>query len=172
MTPTATANGTVPPPGDNHPWRDRQTFGGPSSSHDREATPRRRSEEPPRPSTSRSPLGKGHYTDERAKEHMKAKRLEDEGARRETARAAAVEQKRERSPIFTPDMQAIFSIADVDRTMRGLSAHTLNSFLIHLQEQGHITHVAHQNEAPQDHMEHDLHPYPGRSQGGPSSGHC
>jgi hypothetical protein len=117
-------------------------------------------------------LGKGHYTDERAKVHRKAKRLEDEDARRETALAAEVEQKRERSHILTPDMQAILSIADADRTKRGLSAYTLNYSLVSLQEQGHITQAAHQNEAPQDHMEQDLHPHLGRSQGAPSSVHC
>ena len=172
LTSTATAKETVPSPGDNHQQRDRPTFGGPSSSRDREATPRCRFKDPPRPSTSRSTLGKEHYTDERAKEHKKAKRLEDEDARRETARATVVEQKRERPPILTPDLQAILSIADAHRTMRGLSAHTLNNFLIYLQEQGHITQAAHQNEAPQEHMKQDLHPHLGRSQGAPSSGHC
>ena len=117
-------------------------------------------------------MGKGHYTDELAKEHNKAKRLEDEDAMRETTRAAAVEQKREKPPILTPDLHAILSIADADFTKRGLSAHTQNSFLIHLQEHGHLTQAVHQNEAPQDHMEQALHPHPGRSHGAPLSGHC
>jgi hypothetical protein len=109
----------------------------------------------------------GHYTDDRAKEHRKYKRLEEEEARRETARAAAVEQKREQSPILTPDLQGILHVADADRTPRGLSAHTLSSFLIHLQEQGHLSQAAHQNAAPQDQMEQDLHSHPDRSQGAP-----
>ena len=114
----------------------------------------------------------GHYTDDRAKEIRKSKRLEDEEARRETARAAAVEQRREQSPILTPDLHAILNVADEDRKTRGLSAHTLSSFLTHMQQQGHLTQAAHQNEAPQDHMEQDLHSHPGRSQGAPASGHC
>ena len=172
VSPTATTRGTVLSPGDNHQPRDSRTPSRPSSSRDREATPRRRSEEPPRPCTSRSPLGKGHYTDDRAKEHRKAKRLEDEDAMRETTRAAVVEQKREKSSIFNPDMHAILSIADASRTKRGLSAHTLTNFLIHMQEQGHFTQAAHQNETPQNHMEQDLHPHHGRSQGAPLPGHC
>ena len=172
LTPTVTARGAAPSPGGSHRPRDRESSSGSSSLRDRGSTPRRRSEEPPRLRLSRSPLGMGHYTDEWAKKHRKAKRLEDEDARRETARAAAVEQRREQSPNLTPDLHAILNIADVDRTTRGLLAHTLSSFFIHLQEHGHITQAAHQNEAPHDHIEQDLHSHPGRSQGAPSSGHC
>jgi hypothetical protein len=172
LTPTVTAQGADQSLCGSHRPSDRGHSGGSSSSRDRESTPRRRSEEPPRPRLSRSPLGMGHYTDARAKEHMKSKRLEDEDARRESSRAAAVEQKREQSPILTPDLHAILNVADADRTTKGLSAHTLSSFLTLLQEQGHFTQAAHQNEAPQDHMEQDLHSNPGRSQGAPSSGHC
>jgi hypothetical protein len=88
----------------------------------------------------------------------------------ETARAAVVEQKRERSPILTPDLHALFSTVDADRIKRGLSAHTMRSFLVHLQEQGHLPQTAHQKEAPRDHMDQDLHLHHGRSQGAPSSG--
>ena len=59
-----------------------------------------------------------HFSDGREKEHKKAQRHTEEDARKESARAAVVEQKREKSPILTPDLHAILSIADADRTKR------------------------------------------------------
>ncbi len=113
-----------------------------------------------------------HFSDGREKEHRKVQRLTEENARGESAWAAAVEQKREKSPILTLDHHAILGIADAERPKRGISSHTLRSFLIHRQDQGHLPQAAHQKEAPKGHMEQDLHLHHGRSQGAPSLGHC
>jgi len=74
-----------------------------------------------------------------------------------------VKQNKEKSPILTPNLHGSLSLADEDRIKRDLSFHTLRSFLIHRQEQGHLPKAAHQNVAPQDHMEQDLHSHHGRS---------
>jgi hypothetical protein len=76
----------------------------------------------------------GQFFDRREKDQRKTHRIPEEEARREAARASAVEQKREKSPILTPDLYAIFSLADDDRIKRNLPAHTVRSLLIHLQE--------------------------------------
>ncbi len=142
-----------------------------AASRDREATPRRRSVDHTSGRSSLSPLGRSHPKEGKAREVLVGQRLTDEEARRESARAAAVVSRRALAPIITPDLQALLRSSDAERTARGLPAHTLNSFLLHLQEQGNLPQAAHQNEAPQDSMEQDLLTTPGRSQGAPSQGH-
>ncbi len=51
---------------------------------------------------------------------MKAHLHTEEDARTELARAAVVEQKREKSPILTPDLHAKLSITDANHTKKGL----------------------------------------------------
>jgi len=165
----------TPPTGPTGPHLqpcDRPSSCKPSSSCDRETTPRRLPEEPPCPRPGRTPLGVALFFDRREKEQRKTHRITDEEARKEAGRAAPVEQTKEKSPILTPDLHAILSLAEEDRIKRDLPAHTLRSFLINMQEQRHLPKAAHQNAAPQDHMEQDLHSHHGRSQGAPSSGHC
>jgi len=72
----------------------------------------------------------------------------------------------------TPDLHAMLVGADAKRRAHGLPAHTMKSFLRHLHLQVNNPQAAHQNAAPQDPMEHDLHLIPGSSQGAPSEGHC
>jgi len=166
--PTWTANTTFEGGHSGHP----RSLGSSTSSRGRDVTPRRRSEEPSRPRLSRSPLGMGHYTDARAKEVRRSKRHDDEAARRETARADAMHQRREKSPIFPPDLYALLGAEDAARATMGLPAHTMESFLLYLHQQVTIPQAAHQNAAPQDPMENDLQSAPSRSQGAPSEGHC
>ena len=96
-------------------------------------------------------------------EVKKLQRATEEEARREAARSAALAEKRAKSPIFSHDLQTLVASADADKRDRGLPAHTMESFLLHLHEQVQNPQAAHQNTAPQDTMEQDLHRIPGRS---------
>jgi len=133
---------------------------------------RRRSEEPAREKHGRSPLGMSHHGDERVKDLMKAHRVSDADSLRESARATVVVERRAQTPILTPNLQTLMQFGNQDWTLKGLPQHTLESFLSPLQEHAILSKAAHQNEAPHDPMEQDLHYHPGRSHGAPSSGHC
>ena len=130
--------GLVPPSVLTHPLNDSLLHGARAVRRDCEATQRRRSEDPPRPRSRRSPLGVAQFSNGREKEHKRAQRLTDEESKREAARAATLLSKRALSPIITPDLNALLIVADADRTMRGLPAHTLESFLHHMHEQATI----------------------------------
>jgi hypothetical protein len=105
-------------------------------------------------------------------EIKKLKRATEEEAMWEAARLATLAEKRAKSLIFSPNLQTLLATADADRRDRGLPVHTIESFLLYLQEQVQNLQAAHQNSAPQDPMEQDLHRIPGRSQGAPAEGHC
>ncbi len=106
------------------------------------------------------------------KEAKKTQRLTEEDARRETARATAVEAKRAMTPTSTPDLHAMLVGADAERRVHGLPAHAMESFLLHVHLQINNPQAAHQNATPQEPMEHDLQSIPGHSQGDPAKGHC
>jgi hypothetical protein len=135
---------------------------------DRDATPQRRPEKASRDRSSRSPLGRPNYIDDKTR--CKSTRLTEFEARREAERSAVVEEKRAKSPIFSADLQAMIASDNAFRLTRGLPPHTMESFLFLLHEQVNTTQAAHQNVAPQDPMEQDLQVGPGRSQGAPAEG--
>ena len=89
---------------------------------------------------------------------------------RESERSAAVGERRAKSTIFSADLHAMIATADADRRNRGLPPHTMETYLRHLHEQVNKPQAAHQNAAPQDPMEKDLHLDLGRSQGALAGG--
>ena len=139
---------------------------------DRDMTPRRRSAEAHRPRGGLSPLGRAHFAEGAMHAHKKAQRVSEDNIRRDTARSSAVEDRRARSPILGPDLYAMLGAADAARATVGLPAHTMESFLLYLQNQVKTPQAAHQNAAPQDPTEDDLRSAPSRSQGAPAEGHC
>ena len=76
---------------------------------DRESTPGRRAEEPPRASKGRSPLDMAHYAGSTTqyKDVKKAQRATEEDTRRDAARTTAVTEKRAKSPVLSPDLNAM-----------------------------------------------------------------
>jgi hypothetical protein len=98
-------------------------------------------------------------------EARKAQKFSQDEACREAARKAAVQDKRAKAPIFSPDLHAMLLVADADKRALGLPAHTMESFLLHMQTQVNHPKATHQNSAPQDPMEQELHRNHGRSQG-------
>jgi hypothetical protein len=115
-------------------------------------------------------LGKVPFKEGIPQDGWKAQKITEEEARREAARKVAVKEIRANSPIFSPDLHAILLAADAVRRGKGLEAHTIESFLLHLQTQVSHPHAAHQNASPQDPMEQELHHNHGRSQGAPVEG--
>ncbi len=65
-------------------------------------------------------------------------------------------KQRAKSPIFSADLHAMIATTDADRRDRGLPAHTMESFLLHLHELVNKPQAAHQNATPQDPIEQDL----------------
>ena len=170
--PTTDVARAAPPLSGNPPHQVPTPMHASTSYRDREMTPRRRSEEPKRKKSGRSPLGKAPFKEGISQDGRKAQKSTEEEARREAVRKAAVEENRTKSPIFSPDLHAILLAADAVRRGKGLEAHTIESFLLHLQTQVSHPHAAHQNASPQDPMEQELHHNPGHSQGAPVEGHC
>ena len=119
-----------------------------TSYRDREMTPRRRSEEPQRPKPGRSPLEKAPPKEGISQDGKKAQKITEDEARREAARKAAVEERRANSPIFFPDLHAMLLTTDAVGRGQGLEAHTMESFLLHMQTRFSHPHATHQNVAP------------------------
>jgi hypothetical protein len=164
LTTTATAQ----PVGSQFPFHAPPPSHGSNSIGDRESTPRRRSEEPQRSRSSRSPLEFADVTLTKEVRHYKktkkTQRFTEEISRKEVARTTTVEEKRAKSPIFSPDLSAMLVAADAVRRVKGLLAHTVESFLHHLHMQISHPQATHQNAAPQEPMEQDLHRNHCRSQ--------
>jgi len=110
-------------------------------------------------------LGKARFADKECQVPVakKAQLLKEEDARREAARTTAVELKRAMTLFPTLDLHAMRAEADAVWRERGLPAHTMESFLHHMRSHVNNPQAAHQNEAPQDNMEHALHLSLGRS---------
>ncbi len=106
------------------------------------------------------------------KEAKTTHRLTEEDGRMEAARSTALEGKRFMTPIFSPDLHAMFVGSDAERRAHGLLAHSMESFLRHLHMQVNSPHAAHHNEAPHEPMEHEFHRIPNRSQAAPLERHC
>ncbi len=100
---------------------------------DRDATPLRRSEKGLRDRTSRSPLGRPDYVDDKTR--CRTTRVNEYESKREAERSAAVGERRARSPIFSADLHAMIATDDAARRSCGLPPHTMESFLLHLHEQ-------------------------------------
>ncbi len=66
---------------------------------------------------------------------MKTKRFTKEGSRRKIAPTSAVEEKRAKSPIFSPDLHVILVVADAIKRAQGLPAYTVEIFLRYLHMQ-------------------------------------
>jgi len=98
---------------------------------DRESTLGRRAEEPPRASKGRTPLGRAHYADSTTqyKDVNKAQRVIEEDTRMEAARTMAVTEKRAKSLVPSPVLNAMLLASDVARKAHGIPPHTLEIFL-------------------------------------------
>ena len=66
------------------------------------------------------------------KEAKKTQRFTKEGSDIEVARTSAVEKKRAKSNIFSPDLHAMLVVADASRRAQSLPTHTVESFFHHL----------------------------------------
>jgi len=120
-----------------------QSSGAPPPSNERDMTPRRRPQEPHRPRGGLSPLGRAHYSEGAIQAHKKAQRVTEDGSRREAARTAAVGDMRAKSPILTADLHAMLVAVDADRAAVGLTAHTMERFLLYLHKQVSLPHATH-----------------------------
>jgi hypothetical protein len=166
----STASTSAPPAAQMAAMQDTRQGRSVLPQRERDATPLRRPEKGLRDRSSRSPLGRPSYVDDKTR--YKATRVNENESRREADRSAVVEERRARSPIFSAELQAMIATEDAVRRSRGLPPHTMESFLLHLHEQVNQPQAAHQNAAPQDPMEQDLQVGPGRSQGAPAEGLC
>jgi hypothetical protein len=75
----------------------------------------------------------------------------------EAARMAAVREKRANSQVLTPDLHALILAFDACRRAHDFPPHTPETFLHNLQMRALHPQAAHQNEAPKEHTEQDLH---------------
>jgi len=127
-------------------------------NRDRESTPGRRAEEPPRAMKCRPPLGMAHYADSTTqyKDVKRAQWATEEDTRREAARTTAVTERRAKSPVLSPDLDAMLLTSGAARKVHGLPPHTLETFLQDMHRHALYPQAAHQNETPQEPTEHDL----------------
>jgi hypothetical protein len=95
-------------------------------------------------------LGKAPFKEGISQDGKKAQKITEYEARKEAARKVAVEEKRTKSLIFSPDLHAMLLAADAVKRGHGIEAHTMKSLLLHLQTQASHPQAAHQNAAPQD----------------------
>ena len=81
-----------------------------------------------------------------------------------------MENKRSLSPVLMPDLQAMLLASDAEGRALGFTPHTLETFLYDLQMHAQHPQAAHQNVAPQNPREQDLHLGLSCSQGAPIEG--